>query len=261
MKQVHLVLAMCGCLMLAVQPAAADPATGSPKVVKKDKAADGEKTPDSPELAAARKRLKDAQAAMDKFQKEKKARSKVKPKWYKDADKAFAEAKKHNLPVWCVYSDPPTCGVCQKFEKEIINSGPVKNAKGAYIGYISNTPLPEYKCTAKPFGYLFTPDKQPIIPLPYMSSKPAKGYAERLQEYSAKLIEKQEKQVTRELEYAKKLVAALAAGEPAPEEEPDEDEAEEQPQNPAMRPGYGPNMPPRRPMPQYDDEEEDSDTF
>ena len=247
--------------MLAVQPAAADPATGSPKVVKKDKAADSEKTPDSPELAAARKRLKDAQADMDKFQKEKKARSKVKPKWYKDADKAFAEAKKHNLPVWCVYSDPPTCGVCQKFEKEIINSGPVKNAKGAYIGYISNTPLPEYKCTAKPFGYLFTPDKQPIIPLPYMSSKPAKGYAERLQEYSAKLIEKQEKQVTRELEYSKKLVAALAAGEPAPEEEPDEDEAEEmQQQNPAMRPGYGP-MPPRRPMPQYDDEEEDSDTF
>lgn len=231
--------------MLPAAPAwAAKPGTNAPAVSEQASA--------SPELVAARKRLKDAQAAMDKFQKEKKARSKVKPKWYRDADKAFAEAKKHNLPVWCVYSDPPTCGVCQKFEKEIINSGPVKNAKGAYIGYISNTPLPEYKCTAKPFGYLFTPDKEPIIPLPYMSSKPAKGYAERLQEYSAKLIEKPERQVTRELDYAKRLVDALAAGQPAPEEEPDEEEAEDARQ---PRPGYGP-MTPRRPMPQYDDGEE-----
>lgn len=276
MKTTYLVLAACSGLVLAVQPVAADSAAGAPKTVKKAKAADADKAPASPELAAARQRLKDAQAAMDKFQKEKKARSKVKPKWFRDADKAFAEAKKHNLPVWCVYSDPPTCGVCQAFEKEIINSGPVKNARGAYIGYISNTPLPEYKCTAKPFGYLFSPDKQPIIPLPYMSTKPAKDYAARLQEYSAKLIEKQERQVTRELEYSKKLVDALAAGQPAPPEEPDEEEAEEQQQNPAMRPGYGPNarpgygpnarpgygpnMPPRRPMPRYDDEEgEDMD--
>ena len=245
MKRRLLLLLICTCLLPAAPAWAAKPGTNAP--------AASEQASASPELVAARKRLKDAQAAMDKFQKEKKARSKVKPKWYRDADKAFAEAKKHNLPVWCVYSDPPTCGVCQKFEKEIINSGPVKNAKGAYIGYISNTPLPEYKCTAKPFGYLFTPDKQPIIPLPYMSSKPAKGYAERLQEYSAKLIEKPERQVTRELDYAKRLVDALAAGQPAPEEEPDEEEAEEMQQQP--RPGYGP-MPPRRPMPQYDDGEE-----
>ena len=240
--------------MLALQPVAADTAASSPKVVKKDKEAGDGKAPASPELAAARKRLKDAQAAMDKFQKEKKARSKVKPKWYRDADKAFAEGRKHNLPVWCVYSDPPTCGICQLFEKEIINSGPVKNARGAYIGYISNTPLPEYKCTAKPYGYLFTPDKQPMIPLPYMSSKPAKDYAARLQEYSAKLIEKQERQVTRELDYAKKLVDALAAGQPAPEEEPAEEEAEDAPQ---PRPGYAP-IPPRRPMPPYDDEEDEA---
>lgn len=259
MKKQYLFFALCGCMMLAVEPAVAAGATNSPKTVKKEKAADAEKAPASPELVAARQRLKDAQAAMDKFQKEKKARSKVKPKWFKDADKAFAEAKKHNLPVWCVYSDPPTCGICQMFEKEVINSGPVKNARGAYIGYISNTPLPEYKCTAKPYGYLFTPDKKPMIPLPYMSTKPAKDYAARLQEYSAKVIEKQEKQVTRELEYSKKLVAALAAGQPAPEEEPDEEEEAEMQQQ-QTRPGYGP-MPPRRPMPQqYDDEEDAGET-
>lgn len=232
-----------GCMALTISPCmAADGAK------KKKKAATEEvaEAASNPELTAARKRLKDAQAAMDQFQKEKKARSKVKPKWFRDEAKAFAEAKKHNLPVWCVYSDPPTCAIYQAFEKEVINSGPVKNAKGAYIGYISNTPLPEFQCRAKPYGYLYTPEKKPMIPLPYMSTKPAKDYAARLKEYSEKLLEKPEKAVTKELEYSKKLVEALAAGQPAPEEEPDEEE-EEDAMNPAGRMG------PQRGMPQRGD--------
>ena len=233
------------CITIACLALTAAPCTAADKAAPK---ADEAAEPANPELAAARKRLKDAQAAMEKFQKEKKARAKVKPKWFRDEDKAFAEAKKRNLPVWCVYSDPPTCSVCQKFEKEIINSGPVKNAKGAYIGYISNTPLPEFGCRAKPFGYLYTPDKQPMIPLPYMSTKPAKDYAARLKEYADKLLEKPEREVTRELEYAKKLVDALAAGQPAPPEETDaEEEEEQQEQGPGMNPYPGP----QRPGPMY----------
>ena len=252
------------CIIIGSMALTVPPCTAADTAAHKGKKAPAETAAEAPnpELTAARKRLQDAQAAMEKFQKEKKARSKVKPKWYRDADKAFAEAKKRNLPVWCVYSDPPTCGVCQKFEKEIINSGPVKNAKGAYIGYISNTPLPEFGCRAKPYGYLYTPDKQPMIPLPYMSTKPAKDYAARLKEYSDKLLEKPEKAVTRELEYAKKLVDALAAGQPAPPEEADEEEEEALQPNPAMRrpnygPGYGPNNAPRRQPGNYQDQDED----
>ena len=269
MSKKLLALVMIGCL-LAPQPmtAAGDDGAALAKASKKAKkgkkaAQPAEEEADdasaSPELAAARKRLQEAQAAADQLEKTKKSRSRVKPKWFKDADKAFAEAAKYNLPVWVVYSDPPTCAICQKFEKEIINSGPVKNAKGAYIGFISNTPLPEYNCKAKPYGYLYGPDKKPMIPLPYMSTKPAKDYASRLKEYSAKVLEPQEKKITRELEYAKSLVEALKNGQPAPPEPKDEEEEDEQ-NGMNNGQGYGPNgpMPPRRPQrPQYEDEEED----
>lgn len=252
--------------LLAPLPLAAQSHGSSAKVSKQvsKKAADKNKKGDAaeeeegvdmsdPKIAAAVKDLQKAEEDMKQMEKAKKARSKVKGKWYTSEDKAFAEAKKHNLPVWVVYSDPATCPNCVRFEKDILNSSTVKNGKGLFVGYISKTPLPQYKCTAKPFGYVFTPEKETMIPLPYLSTKKAKAYAENLKTESDKLQAKTETKVTKAYERAKVVLEALKKGEEPPAEEKDEDE-DARPMGP-----MGPNGPVRRP--QYEDEDEGDEGF
>ena len=131
------------CLTLAPLPAAAD-ANPSPSA----EASHGDLS------KAERKTL----AAEKKAAKRKAARAKAVFKWFRSEKAALAFGKKHNLPVWMVYSDPATCPVCVVFEKEILNNPKLKRSRGIGCGYISGKPMPKYQCTAKPSGSIVLPD-------------------------------------------------------------------------------------------------------
>ena len=76
-----------------------EPADTTPAPKKKKK---GDKKGD----AKASARLKKAEAAAKKLEKQTKLRAEKKVKWETNEKKAFKEAEKYNLPVWVLYTDP-----------------------------------------------------------------------------------------------------------------------------------------------------------
>ena len=111
----------------------------------------------------------------------KKKSESLKVKWYTDEEKAFKDAQKYNLPVWVLYSNPATCGVCQELDKHIINSRKLKSAKGLFIGFRSTSPLPKYKCNkGMPMGALVEPNGTKICDLGYNPNMTPDMYIEKI---------------------------------------------------------------------------------
>ena len=119
-----------------------------------------------------------------KDKKEKKQKQGPAYKICKTEKEAFALAKKHDMLVWVVYSDPATCPYCVAFEKKILRSAVLKKVKGCVVCWISNKPLPQYKCTGKPSGALIKPDGTYYLPMFYVSKKSVKEYAKDLENYT-----------------------------------------------------------------------------
>lgn len=161
------VVAAACCLAFAPLPLAAED-LGAP---------DAEQSSE-PLTKADRKKL----AAEKKAAKKKAARAKVPFKWFKSEKSALAFAKKHNLPVWMIYSDPKTCPVCVDFEKEILNNSKLKRSRGIGCGYISGEPMPEYQCTAKPSGAIVTPDGKVVGNLSCFRGWGVEQYIDRLKQ-------------------------------------------------------------------------------
>ena len=111
----------------------------------------------------------------------KKKSESLKVKWYNDEKKAFKDAKKYNLPVWVLYSNPATCGVCQELDKHIINSRQFKEAKGLFIGFRTTSPLPKYGCDqGMPMGALVEPNGTKICNLSYNPAMTPEKYIEQI---------------------------------------------------------------------------------
>lgn len=181
--------------LVAEQEAAATAA-----VAKKKK---GDKKLD-PKVAA---RLKKAEAAAKKLEKQNKMRAEKKVKWETNEKKAFKEAAKYNLPVWVLYTDPATCGICVKLDNEVLNTKEFKEAKGLFIGYRSSSPLPQYDCAAgKPMGVILTPDKKRMNPkagFSYVPGMPTANYINMLRGYADRLQKEESEKVQAELEAAR----------------------------------------------------------
>lgn len=107
-------------------------------------------------------------------------RAKVKFKWHKSLSSALRTAKKYDLLVWVVYSDPETCGVCVKFEKEVAKSRELRKLSGAAVGFLSDQPLEEYDCTGRPSGALLNSKGEKIATLSYNSGWDGEKFAEHL---------------------------------------------------------------------------------
>lgn len=201
-------LMVCGMFMtlpLAAQDGEMDvladaEATVQTTVTKKKKA---EKKLD-PKVAA---RLKKAEAAAKKLEKTAKLRAEKKVKWETNEKKAFKEAAKYNLPVWVLYTDPATCGICVKLDNEVLNTKELKEAKGLFIGYRSSSPLPQYDCAAgKPMGVILTPDKKRMNPkagFAYVPGMQPSQYINMLRNYADRLQKEEEEKVQTELEAAR----------------------------------------------------------
>lgn len=152
-------------------------------------------------------RLKKAEAAAKKMEKTKKLRAEKKVKWESSEKKAFKEAAKYNLPVWVLYTDPATCGICAKLDNEVLDTKEFKNAKGAFIGFRSSKPLPQYDCAAgKPMGVILTPDKKRMNPnagFAYVPGMAPAQYLNMLRNYADRLQREEEEKVNAELEAAR----------------------------------------------------------
>lgn len=157
-----------------------------------------------PKVAA---RLKKAEAAVKKMEKTKKLRAEKKVKWETNEKKAFKEAAKYNLPVWVLYTDPATCGICVKLDNEVLDTKEFKNAKGLFIGFRSSSPLPQYDCAAgKPMGVVLTPDKKRMNPnagMAYVPGMAPAQYINMLRKYADRLQQEEEAKVNAELEAAR----------------------------------------------------------
>lgn len=151
-------------------------------------------------------RLKKAEAAAKKLEKQTKLRAEKKVKWETNEKKAFKEAEKYNLPVWVLYTDPASCAICVKLDKEVLNTKELNEAKGLFIGFRSSTPLPQYDCAAgKPMGVILTPDKKRMNPkagFSYVPGLAPSGYISMLRKYSDQLQKEAEDKVNAELEAA-----------------------------------------------------------
>lgn len=158
----------------------------------------------APKVAA---RLKKAEAAAKKLEKTKALRAEKKVKWETNEKKAFKEAAKYNLPVWVLYTDPATCGICAKLDSEVLDTKEFKNAKGAFIGFRSSKPLPQYECAAgKPMGVIMSPDKKRMNPGKYFSYVPGMApaqYLNMLRNYADRVQREAEEKVNTELEAAR----------------------------------------------------------
>lgn len=158
----------------------------------------------APKVAA---RLKKAEAAAKKLEKTKALRAEKKVKWETNEKKAFKEAEKYNLPVWVLYTDPATCGICVKLDNEVLDTKEFKNAKGVFIGFRSSKPLPQYECAAgKPMGVIMSPDKKRMNPGKYFSYVPGMGpeqYLNMLRNYADRLQKEEEQKVNAELDAAR----------------------------------------------------------
>lgn len=176
-----------------------EPADTTPAPKKKKK---GEKKSD----AKASARLKKAEAAAKKLEKQTKLRAEKKVKWETNEKKAFKEAEKYNLPVWALYTDPSSCAICVKLDKEVLNTKELNEAKGLFIGFRSSTPLPQYDCAAgKPMGVILTPDKKRMNPkagFSYVPGMAPSQYISMLRKYSDQLQKEAEDKVNEELEAA-----------------------------------------------------------
>ena len=116
-----------------------------------------------------------------KAEKLKKKSESLKVKWYNNEKKAFKDAKKYNLPVWVLYSDPSSCAMCQALDKNIINSRQFKNAKGLFIGFRTTSPLPKYGCDkGMPMGALVEPNGTKICNLSYNPAMTPEKYIEQI---------------------------------------------------------------------------------
>ncbi len=124
------------------------------------------------------------QGKKDKKDKQEKQKQGPAYKICKTEKEAFALAKKHDMLVWVVYSDPATCPYCVAFEKKILRSAVLKKVKGCVVCWISRKPLPQYKCTGKPSGALIKPDGTYYLPMFYVSSKSVREYAKDLENYT-----------------------------------------------------------------------------
>ncbi|MCQ2365127.1 MAG: hypothetical protein MJ051_06200 [Akkermansia sp.] len=157
-----------------------------------------------PKVAA---RLKKAEAAAKKLEKTKKMRAEKKVKWETNEKKAFKEAAKYNLPVWVLYTDPATCGICVKLDNEVLDTKEFKSAKGLFIGFRSAKPLPQYDCAAgKPMGVVLTPDKKRMNPnagMAYVPGMAPAQYINMLRKYADRLQQEAEEKVNAELEAAR----------------------------------------------------------
>lgn len=157
--------------------------------------------------AKASARLKKAEAAAKKLEKQKALREAKKVKWETNEKKAFKEAAKYNLPVWVLYTDPATCGICVKLDNEVLNTKELKEAKGLFIGFRSSSPLPQYDCAAgKPMGVILTPDKKRMNPKAGFSYVPGMApaqYINMLRKYADQLQKEAEDAVNEELEAAR----------------------------------------------------------
>lgn len=187
----------------------AAPAKGKKKADKK------EQTPAQKKAAA---KLRKAEQAKKLFDKNSKARAKVKIKWESSDKKAFREAAKYNLPVWVLYTDPATCIYCVKLDNEIINTKEFKKATGAFIGYRSSSPLPQYGCSGgKPMGALFTPDKKNLGSLAYMPNQGPEAYLRIIREAGDKIQKEAEEKIQSAIDEANAEIEAAEAGD-TPEE-------------------------------------------
>lgn len=177
-----------------------DTADAPPAPKKKKK---GGKKTDSKASA----RLKKAEAAAKKLEKQTKMRAEKKVKWETNEKKAFKEAEKYNLPVWVLYTDPSSCAVCVKLDKEVLNTKELNEAKGLFIGFRSSVPLPQYDCAAgKPMGVILTPDKKRMNPkagFSYVPGMAPEQYIAMLRKYSDQLQQEAEDAVNAELEAAR----------------------------------------------------------
>lgn len=182
--------------IVADAEAATADATPAPKKKKGDKKKDGKATA----------RLKKAEAAAKKLEKQTKLRAEKKVKWETNEKKAFKEAEKYNLPVWVLYTDPSSCAICVKLDKEVLNTKELNEAKGLFIGFRSSSPLPQYDCAAgKPMGVILTPDKKRMNPnagFSYVPGMAPAQYINMLRKYADRLQEEAETQVKEELEAA-----------------------------------------------------------
>lgn len=116
-----------------------------------------------------------------KAEKLKKKSENLKVKWYNNEKKAFKDAKKYNLPVWVLYSDPSSCAMCQALDKNIINSRQFKEAKGLFIGFRTTSPLPKYGCDkGMPMGALVEPNGTKICNLSYTPAMTPDMYIEKI---------------------------------------------------------------------------------
>lgn len=143
-----------------------------------DAAPAADNTPDTTAEKPAKPKLSPEELKAERIKKKSES---LKVKWYTDEEKAFKDAKKYNLPVWVLYSNPATCGVCQALDKHIINSRKLKSAKGICIGYRSVSPLPKYKCDkGMPMGALVEPNGKVICNLSYSPSMKPEKYIEEI---------------------------------------------------------------------------------
>lgn len=221
MKHTSLLLAAAVCLLAPLPLVAQDelddlvaegeaaPAKAKPKAAKS-----GAQTPAQKKAAA---KLRKAELAKKQFEKSEKARAKVKIKWESSDKKAFREAAKYNLPVWVLYTDPSTCPYCVRLDNEIIFSKEFKKATGAFIGYRSSTPLPQYGCSGgKPMGALFSPDKKNLGMLAYTPNQGPAAYLDIIRKQGDSILKAAKDKIESDIQAAQAEVEA--AGEPAEEE-------------------------------------------
>lgn len=209
MKHFLLLIAASLCLSTALPLAAQDEAPDTPAAVKsKGK---------SPAQKKAVAKLRKAELAKKQFEKNEKARAKVKIKWESSDKKAFKEAAKYNLPVWVLYTDPATCPYCVKLDNEILFSKEFKKATGAFIGYRSASPLPQYGlASGKPMGTLYTPDKKPLGTLAYTPNQGPNAYLDIIRRAGDTVLKTAREKVEADVAEAQAELEAVAA--PAEEE-------------------------------------------
>lgn len=209
MKHLLLLVAASFCLCAALPLTAQDEVSDTPAAAKsKGK---------SPAQKKAAAKLRKAELAKKQFEKNEKARAKVKIKWENSDKKAFQTAAKYNLPVWVLYTDPATCPYCVKLDNEILFSKEFKKATGAFIGYRSASPLPQYGlASGKPMGTLYTPDKKPLGTLAYTPNQGPNAYLDIIRRAGDTVLKTAKDKIESDMAEARAEVEAAA--EPAEEE-------------------------------------------
>ena len=143
-----------------------------------DAAPAAENTPDTTAETPAKPKLSPEELKAERIKKKSES---LKVKWYNNEKKAFKDAKKYNLPVWVLYSDPSSCAMCQALDKNIINSRQFKDAKGLFIGFRTTSPLPKYGCDqGMPMGALVEPNGTKICNLSYNPGMTPEKYIEQI---------------------------------------------------------------------------------